>query len=117
MSKLLVIAQDQLDVPGSAAKRYKQGDIVAVYPDDYVFQAGEGLPKFWQFTVLSITDTDRSSFLEEDHDQFVPSLVTRRRKRFIDITQLSQQAQNSLAANGTATVLRIAVLGALTIRA
>jgi hypothetical protein len=112
MSKLLICAVNQ---PGDL--RYKQGDIVTVYPDTYTFQAGEGLPNFWQVTVLNIVGADRDSFIEEvRNDPFFPRLMTRRRKRFVDITQWSNQAQNSIAANGTATVLRVTLLASLTLR-
>lgn len=113
MAELLVCAVDQ---PG--ALRYKQGDIVAVFPDGHQWGAREGLPTFWQITTVSLVDSDRVSFLEEDRDRaFVAPRLLRRRKRFIDITLLSQLAQNNLASTGHATVLRLALLNALTLRA
>lgn len=112
MAELLLCAVNQ---PGLL--RYGPGDIVVVKPDGHVWGAREGLPTFWQLTVVSLLDNDRVSLLEDVRDPlFIALRLLRRRKRFVDITQLSQLAQNNLASTGHATVLRLALLNALTLR-
>lgn len=118
MAELLVCA---VDTPG--ALRYKKGDVVALAPDGHVWGAREGLPTFWQLTVVSIVESDRTSLLADDRipDAAIldPSLLRlrRRRKRFIDITKLSNLTRTRLANTGKATVLRAALLTAITLRA
>ena len=111
MSEVLLIAVDQ---PGTM--RWKKGDIVAVFPDGHQWGSREGLPIFWQLTITSLIDTDRPTLLESVPDPILLNRILRRRKRFIDVTQLSQFAQNNLTNTGHATVLRLAFLAALTLR-
>lgn len=116
MAELLVCAVNQ---PGGL--RYKQGDIVAVFPDGHAWGAREGLPTFWQITTVSLIDGDfEVGDLTPEWDPnpvLLRPRLLRRRRRFVDITQLSQLTQNRLASTGKATVLRAALLGALTLRA
>jgi hypothetical protein len=114
VSEVLVWA---LDDPANNPLRYRKGDIVRVEADGYNWGNREGLPNFWQITVTSLVDTDRTPLIETVNEPalLIPFLI-KRRKRFLDITLLSNFAQNNLANTGKATVLRLAFLNALTLR-
>lgn len=114
MAEILLCAVNQ---PG--VLRYQQGDVVIVLPNGHQWGAAEGLPNFWQITTVALTDSDRTPLIEVDWDPnplLLRPRLLRRRRRYIDITKLSQFAQNNLASTGKATVLRAALLNAITLR-
>jgi hypothetical protein len=113
--EVLVAARDLAGSAGNPTG-YRKGDVVIAFPDGHVWGAAEVLPNFWRITVTSLVGDDRNTLIEAVVDQFVPAQLVQRRKRFLDITQLSIFAQNNLASSGTATVLRLAFLNAMTLR-
>jgi hypothetical protein len=117
VAEVLVAARDLLG--GNAANdplRYRQGDIVIVFPDGHVWGSLEALPDFWRLTVVSLLDTDRTLAIESTFNPIIPSQMTRRRKRFMDITKLSNPVQNNLNTTGVSNVTRLGFFNALTLR-
>lgn len=108
--QLLVSAQTRIG--------YDQGDIIDARQDGAAWGSDEVLPKFWQITVVSLLDSDRTQVFERN-GSFVNGVfvLTRRRKRFLDITKLSALAQNNLATTGITNITRLGFLAAITLKA
>lgn len=103
---------------GGGPLQYEQGDIVDIRPDGAAWGNAEILPDFWQITVVALLDADRDTAVERVFALVNGRMaVTRRRKRFLDITKLSQLAQNNLAATGVTNITRLGFLAAITLKA